>query len=71
MARLLLVSWLASAVPFAALNQVNNILLSRSVNLLEDILRPDFRSRVHLPPGGYSLPEGDTTAAAAPQLAAG
>ena len=47
----------ASAVPL--LNQVNNILLSRSVNLPEDP-RPDSVSRgVICWPGGQSLPEGD------------
>lgn len=47
----------ASAVPL--LNQVNNILLSRSVNLPEDP-RPYSVSRgVICWPGGQSLPEGD------------
>ena len=47
----------ASAVPL--LNQVNNILLSRSANLPEDP-RPDSVSRgVICWPGGQSLPEGD------------
>ncbi|MEN1523002.1 penicillin-binding protein 1C, partial [Pseudomonas aeruginosa] len=47
----------ASAVPL--LNQVNNILLSRSVNLPEDP-RPDSVSRgVICWPGGQSLQEGD------------
>lgn len=47
----------ASAIPL--LNQVNNILLSRSVNFPEDP-RPDSVSRgVICWPGGQSLPEGD------------
>lgn len=47
----------ASAVPL--LNQVNNILLSRSANLPEDP-RPNSVTRgVICWPGGQSLPEGD------------
>ncbi len=57
-ARPLLVS-LALPVPYRLLNQVNNILLSRSANLPEDP-RPNSVTRgVICWPGGQSLPEGD------------